>query len=133
MIVLFFFPLKRYYIPMLEEIRAERLKKLALLRERGIDPYPATTTRTHTIVDAQRTFDTLSESGTVVTLAGRVLVTRGQGAIVFGDITDGTGKFQMVLKGDVLDAGVFELFKDVVDGGDFIEVTGTLFVTEKGQ
>ncbi len=66
----------------------------------------------------------MSESGTVVILAGRVLVTRGQGAIVFGDITDGTGKFQMVLKGDVLDVDVFSLFKDVVDGGDFIEERG---------
>ncbi len=118
---------------MLEEIRAERLKKLALLQERGIDPYPATTVRTHTIKGIQDAFSSLVDVGTVVTLAGRVLVTRGQGAIVFGDITDGTGKFQMVLKGDVLNADVLELFKDVVDGGDFIEVTGTLFVTEKGQ
>ncbi len=118
---------------MLEEIRAERLKKLNLLTERGIDAYPATTSRTHTVVEALGAFELLSTQETVVTLAGRVLVVRGQGAILFIDIQDGTGKFQAVLKSDVLSEDVFSLFRDVVDSGDFIEVTGTLFVTQKGQ
>ncbi len=117
----------------LDEIRAERLKKLNILKERGYDAYPATTKRTHTISDALTAFDTLSESNETVTLVGRVLITRGQGAILFVDIQDGTGKFQAVLKGDEIDAEKFSLFKDVVDAGDFIEVTGTLFVTQKGQ
>ncbi len=117
----------------LDEIRGERLKKLNILKERGYDAYPATTKRTHTITDALTAFDTLSQSNETVTLVGRVLITRGQGAILFVDIQDGTGKFQAVLKGDEIDAEKFTLFKDVVDAGDFIEVTGTLFVTQKGQ
>ncbi len=117
----------------LDEIRAERLKKLSILTEKGINAYPATTTRTHTISEAIATFDTLSQSGESVVLAGRVLVARGQGAILFIDIQDGTGKFQIVLKEDEIDGEKFTLFKDVIDAGDFIEVTGTLFVTQKGQ
>lgn len=117
----------------IEEIRAERLKKLAILKERGFDVYPATTKRTHSVSEVLASFETLSTSNEIVTLAGRVMVMRGQGAILFIDIQDGTGKFQAVLKEDEIAADTFTLFKDVVDGGDFIEITGTLFVTQKGQ
>ncbi len=117
----------------LEDIRAERQKKLNLLTEKGINAYPATTARTHAVRDAVRDFDTLVESATPVVIAGRVLVIRGQGAILFVDLQDGAGKFQAVFKEDVIDAEKFQLFKDVVDAGDFIEAHGTLFVTQKGQ
>jgi lysyl-tRNA synthetase class 2 len=117
----------------LDEIRAERLKKLEIVTEKGINPYPATTNRTHTIKDAVASFESLSEQATTVVLVGRVLVIRGQGAILFFDFQDGTGKFQAVFKEDEIPAEKFKLFGDVVDGGDFIEVTGTLFVTQKGQ
>ncbi len=118
---------------MIDEIRGERLRKLNILTERGIDPYPATTARTHTVAQALDSFEVLAESEEVITLAGRVMVVRGQGAILFVDVLDGTGKFQAVLKNDVLDADLFTLFFDVVDGGDIVEISGTLFVTQKGQ
>jgi lysyl-tRNA synthetase class 2 len=117
----------------LDEIRAERLRKLSILTDRGIDPYPAVSHRTHMIGVLLADFDAHVAGGKTITIAGRVLVTRGQGAILFIDILDGSGKFQAVLKSDVLDADSFALFKDVVDSGDFIEVSGTLFTTEKGQ
>ena len=118
---------------MLDEIRAERLKKLNLLKERGIDPYPARAERTHTIAEATASFEKLSKENTVVTLAGRILVVRGQGAILFTDLKDASGKFQAVLKEDTLGNDAFVLFRDGVDGGDFIEVSGSLFMTQKGQ
>ena len=117
----------------LDEIRAERLKKLSILTEKGINAYPATSSRTHSIGEALASFDTLSTDATEIVLAGRVLITRGQGAILFIDIQDGSGKFQIVLKSDEIDEEKFTLFKDVVDPGDFIEIKGTLFVTQKGQ
>lgn len=117
----------------IDEIRAERLKKVALLTLRGINPYPGTTSRTHTIAQALGAYDLLTEAGDTVVCAGRVMVVRGQGAILFVDLQDGTGKLQVVLKGDVLSADSFQLFKDAVDAGDFIEVTGTLFTTDRGQ
>jgi lysyl-tRNA synthetase class 2 len=98
-----------------------------------MDAYPSKTARTHTVAEALLDFDSLSTHQTEVVLAGRVMVVRGQGAILFVDIQDGTGKFQVVLKGDEMDVSVFELFKEVVDNGDFVEVVGTLFVTQKGQ
>ncbi|MCR4285565.1 MAG: lysine--tRNA ligase [Candidatus Kaiserbacteria bacterium] len=117
----------------IEEIRGERLKKLAILRERGHNPYPSISARTHTIKEVITSFETLSKDATSVTIAGRMLISRGQGAIVFADIQDVSGRFQAVFKSDVMSEEKFTLFKEVVDGGDFIEVTGTLFTTEKGQ
>ncbi len=117
----------------IDEIRAERLKKVALLTERGINPYPGTTKRTHTIEAVITAFDDLVALGATVVCAGRVMVIRGQGAILFAVLQDGTNKFQVVLKGDVLASDTFQLFKDVVDAGDFIEVEGTLFTTDRGQ
>lgn len=117
----------------LDEIRAERLKKLSTLTEKGINPYPATSARTHAVAEVLRSFESLVASGEEVVIAGRVMVIRGQGAILFCDIQDGTGKFQVVLKEDEIDAEIFSLFKDVVDAGDFVEIKGTVFVTQKGQ
>ncbi len=117
----------------IEEIRAERLKKLAILEERGINPYPATTKRTHHVADILSAFDSFVAEGTPVTLAGRLMIVRGQGAILFADIQDNGVKFQAVFKSDVLTEESFTLFKDVIDNGDFIEVTGIIFATDKGQ
>ncbi|MEK7135081.1 MAG: lysine--tRNA ligase, partial [Patescibacteria group bacterium] len=114
----------------IDEIRAARLAKLDLLKEQGINPYPATTSRDTTVADAIEKF----EEGKNVILAGRILSLRAQGKIVFLDISDGTGRFQALLKsGEPLPEKNFELFEKAFDIGDFIEVRGTLFITKKGQ
>jgi lysyl-tRNA synthetase, class II len=118
---------------MRDDIIEERQRKLALLRERGMDPYPAETARTHTIADVCAEFETLEQAQTTVILAGRAMSIRGQGALSFVDLYDGTGRFQAVLKGDELSEDVYEFFKEVVDQGDVVEVSGTLFTTKRGQ
>lgn len=117
----------------LDEVRAERLKKLEILKAAGINSYPSRTKRTHTVSVLLPSFQALEREGSFITIAGRVMIVRGQGAILFVDIQDGTGKFQAVFKEDEIDADSFVLFKDVIDGGDFIEVSGSVFTTERGQ
>ena len=117
----------------IDDIRNERLKKLAILTEKGINAYPSMTKRTHAIREVLVSFEDFEKGGPIVTLSGRVMTQRGQGAILFVDLFDGTGKVQVVLKSDSIDADHFQLFKDVVDSGDFIECTGTLFTTDRGQ
>lgn len=117
----------------IDEVRAERLKKLETLKAAGYNPYTARTARTHTIGVVLEQFADLESSAAPITLAGRIMVVRGQGAIMFAVLKDGTGSMQAVFKGDVLDERAFTLFKDTVDGGDFIEVTGTLFTTQRGE
>ncbi len=115
----------------LEEIRAERLRKLELLRERGINPYPSETKRDYSLGEVVDQFDTLS--GKDVSLVGRVMAMRGQGALIFIDLFDGTGRLQALLKKENFSEEAFSLFQDTVDMGDFIEVAGTLFVTKREE
>jgi len=121
------------------ELRNVRLAKLEALRQKGINPYPSASTRTHTVRDALGSFDALVTQEEAVTIAGRVRSIRGQGKILFIDLDDGSDSMQAVLR---IDAGVsyisnetegFDLFIDTVDLGDFIEVRGVPFITKAGQ
>ncbi|HTH92973.1 MAG TPA: lysine--tRNA ligase [Candidatus Paceibacterota bacterium] len=116
----------------IEELRADRLKKKALLIEKGINPYPAETHRTDTIEVFLDRFSLYEEGKDTITLAGRVMSKRGQGGITFCDLYDGTAKVQAFFKADEMDATVYELFNDTVDIGDFIEVTGAAYTTQRG-
>ncbi|HBB44246.1 MAG: Lysine-tRNA ligase [Parcubacteria group bacterium GW2011_GWA1_44_13] len=117
----------------LEEIRAERLKKLELLKEKGMLPYPIATKRSHSIADALSSFAKFSRDNKRMTLAGRVMAIRGQGALVFFNIQDGEATIQGFLKRDEMDETLFALFQDAIDIGDFVECTGTLFMTKRKE
>ncbi len=117
----------------LEEIRATRLEKLAKLTQAGMEPYPAHVERDYTLADVREKFASLSETGQTITIAGRVMVIRGQGAILFAVIFDGTDKLQAVFKKDDMEAAQFDLFTECADMGDFIQITGTLFTTQRGE
>lgn len=117
----------------IEELREARILKLNKLKEAGMDPYSAVSFRTHTIAEVIEGFSILAEGANQVTLSGRVMTLRGQGALLFFDFTDGTGSFQGLLKKGELDDNMFSLFVDTIDNADFIEVTGTLFLTKTSQ
>jgi lysyl-tRNA synthetase class 2 len=116
---------------MLEDIVAERRKKLDAIKAAGIDPYPARVKRSFEIAHALDGFEALAASGEKVSLAGRLRSLRDQGKIIFADIEDESGKIQVVLKEDVLsDLG---FWRSVLDMGDFVSVTGPLFATKRGE
>lgn len=117
----------------LEDIRDERIKKLALLKAAGMEPYPAQVTRTHTLEEALAQFETLESDATIVTVVGRIMSLRGQGGILFVDLFDGTAKMQVLIKKDDLKDVSFDLFVATVDASDFIQVTGTALVTKRGE
>lgn len=121
-----------------EELRAIRLEKRKKLEESGINPYPSKSFRTHSLKEVVDYFDKLDSEEIVI--SGRVLSQRGQGAILFVDLFDGSAKFQIVIKKDIEivyieheDQEAFSLFKETVDIGDFIEVSGKVFITKTGQ
>jgi len=117
----------------LEEIRNERLKKIDILRSKGIDPYPAETNRTHSIKEFTEQFGELIKADEQYTVAGRIMSIREHGASAFVDLYDDGIKLQGYIKEDECGKELFDLFQEVIDRGDFIEVTGTAFVTKKGQ
>lgn len=117
----------------IEDIRKARIAKIELLKKAGIDPYPAKVPRDMALSSVKERFSELSKSDKPLSLSGRVMAIRGQGAILFVVLDDGSSKFQAVFKKDTLSPETFKLFTDTADIGDFISVTGTLFVTQKGE
>ncbi len=116
----------------LEEIRSARLKKLELLKERDVNPYPVSTDTCANLAEVSSDFEKLAKKKSI-TIAGRVMSLRGQGGLVFADLFDGTGKFQTLLKKDETGEEMFAFWSSTVDIGDFVEVTGTLFVTKRNE
>jgi lysyl-tRNA synthetase class II len=114
----------------LEELREERLKKKALLQEKGFDPYPNECHRTDTVEVFLDRFSLYENGKDAITLAGRIMSKRGQGAITFCDIFDGTARVQILLKKDEMDEALYNLFQETIDVGDFIEATGIAYTTE---
>ena len=117
----------------IDEIRDIRIKKLELLKERGINPYPAESKREIAINKVIENFNDLEKSGEEKWIGGRIMSIRGQGAIIFITLNDGTGNFQALLKKDSISDDKFDFFNEVVDIGDFIEIYGNFFVTKRGE
>jgi lysyl-tRNA synthetase class 2 len=116
---------------MLEDLIKERKAKLEKILKSGAEPYPARAERTLTVGEARKKFASLSKTKRKVSLAGRLTACRDQGNIIFLDLTDESGKIQIVLKKD--GPRDFELWKSVLDIGDFLSATGALFKTKKGE
>ncbi len=116
-----------------EEIQKERERKMELLKEAGMEPYPATTKKTHTIAELVLAFETLESAETVVGIAGRIMSLRRHGGSTFADIFDGYGRVQLFLGKDNVGDASYELFTDAIDASDFIEVEGVPFVTKRGE
>lgn len=126
----------------IDEIRKTRIKKLELLKKRGLNPYPAESKREIFLKEAVDDFDNLASpvgSGLkekkkeMKWIAGRIMSIRGQGAIVFITLNDGTTHFQGLLKKDVLGDKKFDFWNEVIDVGDFVEIQGTFFKTNTGE
>ena len=110
-----------------------RKEKLQSFRDAGVDAYPAKSERTAMISVAHEAFDVWAEEQKTVTLCGRVMTTRVHGGLLFADLRDASGKLQILLKSDDIGAELFETFRDRIDPADFVQVTGILFTTQRGE
>ncbi len=117
----------------LEELRAERIEKGALLQQRGYKLYPSESKRTHELSVVRERFEALQQSEEKITVAGRVMSIRRHGGAMFVDIFDGTSTLQGYLKRDEVGEETFDLFADTVDRGDILELSGTLMTTKRGE
>ncbi len=117
------------------ELELIRLEKLNQLRALGIDPYPAAAYPVnHT---AQEVKVNYSEGKSVV-IAGRLMSRRIQGKASFAELQDASGRVQIYFNRDEICPGedktqYNEVYKKLLDIGDFIGVEGTLFTTQVGE
>ncbi|MEK7481744.1 MAG: amino acid--tRNA ligase-related protein, partial [Patescibacteria group bacterium] len=116
---------------MLDDIIKERRKKLNQLYEAGVNPYPSKIKRTILINEALKNFNKLLIAKKSIFLAGRAIALRDQGNLIFIDLKDESGEIQGVFKKDNLKN--FKILKQNLDVGDFLEINGPLFKTQKGE
>jgi lysyl-tRNA synthetase class 2 len=121
----------------LVEIRNVRLGKAGALRALGLNPYPSRCRRTHyakAILD-----DFAGHEGQVVTVAGRLMTWRKQGALAFGHVQDQSGRIQLFLRRQLVQPSAAATqtlgYADLalLDLGDVIEATGKVVKTERGE
>lgn len=115
---------------MLEDILKQRRKKLNRYAAVA-DPYPAVVKRTVSLQEVIKNFYQWQKSGKRIFITGRIFSWRDQGQIIFADLHDESGRLQLVL--NKRQTRNFELLKETVETGDFVESGGKLFKTKTGE
>lgn len=123
----------------LSEQQQVRLAKVDAMRQQGIEPYPARSSRTHNASDAIARF----EAGETdwpdgrdpepVAVAGRVMSFRQMGKATFVHVEDGHGRVQLYLRANIVGEDAYGQLIRMVDLGDFIQASGHLFRTRTGE
>ena len=119
----------------LSEQEIVRREKLLKLRALGINPYPADLFPvTHSSAKVKSDF----LEGTKVVLAGRLMRKKIQGKAAFAELQDSEGRVQIYINRDEVcpseDKSLYnDVFKKLLDLGDFIGIEGELFTTQVGE
>ncbi|MDZ7785610.1 MAG: lysine--tRNA ligase [Candidatus Saccharibacteria bacterium] len=123
----------------LKELRDERLRKLEDIRNLGVNPYPAGSTRTHKLREITDNFSELE--GQSATVVGRIKSIRKFGKLAFIVIKDDQGELQLFIrKGEPsteADRSNSELIMPdeitLLDSGDFVQCSGEIIKTQTGE
>jgi lysyl-tRNA synthetase, class II len=119
-------------------LEQERLDKLDQLRARGVTPFPNRVQRTHTTDKARRAFEA-SEDGDQaadpipVTVCGRIVRQNLKGKVYFAHIEDGADRLQLFVRINHVGEDTFDLIKNQLDLGDFVQARGTMMRTRRGE
>ena len=119
----------------LSEQEQVRREKLIQLRALGINPYPADLFPVDAMTaNIKQNF----ENGKKVIIAGRLMSRRIQGKASFAELQDSKGRIQVYFNRDEICPGedkvlYNEVYKKLLDIGDFIGVEGELFTTKVGE
>src|SRR3989344_3023206 len=119
-----------------EVLIKEREKKLELLKKAGINPYPYSFKTTAEAKYLQEKYSKLkNEEKTKDTfkVAGRIIIIRDIGKIIFIDLQDSSRKIQIVLQENETPKDKIDFIKKFIDIGDYIGITGTIFRTKRGE
>ena len=119
----------------LSEQEVVRREKLAKLRDMGINPYPAGLYPLNT--NSTEIKQDFKEAKKVV-IAGRLMSRRIQGKASFAELQDAEGRIQVYFNRDEICTGedktlYNDVYKKLLDIGDFIGVEGELFTTKVGE
>ncbi len=119
----------------LSEQEIVRREKLTRLRELNINPYPASL---YPLNSTSKEIKERFEEGKKVILAGRLMSRRIQGKASFAELQDSNGRVQVYFNRDEICTGedktlYNEIYKKLLDIGDFVGIEGELFKTQVGE
>ncbi|MDE0535967.1 lysine--tRNA ligase [Tenacibaculum sp. L6] len=119
----------------LSEQEVVRREKLGKLRELGINPYPADL---FPLNSNSKEIKQKFEEGKKVVIAGRLMSRRIQGKASFAELQDSEGRVQVYFNRDEICTGedknlYNEVYKKLLDIGDFVGIEGELFKTQVGE
>lgn len=117
----------------ISDYRDERLRKLAELKELGINPYPAHSNRNTKISDILEHFDQYDQK--TVIIAGRIVAIRSFGKLAFVKLRDYFGEVQLFMKqeGEVAEGLIAVKNLKLLDLGDFVEAEGMVGKSQTGE
>ena len=118
-----------------EQMRVRR-EKLDKLRERGVDPYPVGYPRTATVAELRAEYGDLeadAQTGNRVGVTGRVVLARTGGKLSFATIREGEHEIQAMFSLDRLGDVSLAEWKNDVDLGDHVGVTGEIISSKRGE
>ena len=119
----------------LSEQEIVRREKLTKLRELGINPYPA---NLYPVDHSSKQIKENFAEDKQVIIAGRLMSRKIQGKASFAELQDSEGRIQLYFNRDEICTGedktmYNDVFKKLLDYGDFIGIEGTLFNTQVGE
>lgn len=119
----------------LSEQELVRREKLVKLRELGINPYPADL---YEVKDTSESIKQNFVAESKVVIAGRLMSRRIQGNASFAELQDAEGRIQVYFNRDEICTGddkskYNDVYKKLLDIGDFIGIEGDLFTTKVGE
>ncbi|MCW2927666.1 MAG: lysyl-tRNA synthetase [Thermoleophilia bacterium] len=118
-----------------QQIMADRRAKLDAMTAAGGEPWPYSakpTARIEELVAAHEGLEDGAETEARYVLAGRMMLQRGQGKLMFAELADRSGTLQLFVSKAVIGDDGFAAFADL-DLGDWVEVAGTAMKTRKGE
>src|SRR5438094_3817491 len=120
-----------------EEQIQQRRDNLTELAKLGIEVYPRTFERRHTVTAlvesyGERTHDALEAEQVHTVTSGRILAIRSFGKANFLVVSDGLARIQVYIRQDALPELDFKIYK-LLDLGDWVGVEGRLFRTRTNE
>lgn len=115
--------------------KSRRLGQVEAMRAAGVNPYPYRFDRTHSLTEIRSEFGTLepgTETETRVRVAGRMMLKRTQGKLIFATMRDRDDEIQLFVSRAVTGDELFDAI-DALDLGDLVGVDGLVMTTRKGE
>ncbi len=138
--------------------RSVRIQKLHTLRTLWINPYPDKFHKNHDIAVARSMWEGNTALRTIdeiitgpkneIQTAGRIMLVRSFGKLIFWKIQDFSGDIQFALSKEFCEyivgqevvselgeekISAFKIFEKYIDRGDIVGIQGELFITHKGE